>query len=222
MPSSRSCLPNLFIKAMGALRAFILLPLAAALRSTSEGLTTGLEPVGQCLSKYEDSPWAERNGRAVWRCRVSKWKHCTGDCVWWSGEVPAGYCDHLYGKGKWAEEHGREVRRCRDVNYFHDCVGECGWVKSNTSQPPEGFCLSKYEGTYWAEDNGEAVRRCREIKKWEACVGLCSWKSGELIVPAGYCDHLYPKRARKREVRRCRSVTRWHHCVGRCGWYRSS
>ena len=72
------------IKAMWALRTFILLPLAAAFRSTSdEAQTAGLGPVGQCVSKYEGTDWAKLNGQAVQQCR------------WRIGQkVPLGYCEH--------------------------------------------------------------------------------------------------------------------------------
>lgn len=197
-----------FIKAMWALRAFILLPLAAASRSTSEALTTGLGPVGRCEFRGEDTPRAHRNGQAVRQCRMSKWEHCTGKCRWRSGEVPAGYCDYLYPTSKREEERSHVARQCRHAAHWHDCVGECRWVKSNTSQPhPDGACLSKYEGSPWAQKNGAAVRQCRVTKKWEDCVGLCRWKRSKLKIPEGYCDFLYPdsKLAEERsdEVRRC-------------------
>ena len=227
MLSFRSCLPNLFIKAMWALRAFILLPLAAALRSTDGAVTTWPGPVrGHCLSKYENTKWAEANGREIRECRVTKkWEYCVGTCSWKSGKlkVPAGYCDHRYGKSKWAEEHGSDVSGCRRAARWHDCVGECTWVESSTNQPPEGYCWSKYEGMTWGSENPEG---CRDIEDFEDCVGLCTWKEGQAPVtaaPTGYCENEYADtkwaETHGSEVTACRVVTTSIACSGNCLWY---
>ena len=175
------------IKAMWALRAFILLPLAAAFRS-EKGLSTA---EGYCLSKREGSDWAKKNGPAVRQCRlISQWQDCVGMCRWESGQPDPGFCIHSYAGSTWAQDHEEEVAQCRANSEWQDCVGLCKWVSNVAYQrrpsPPRSwwkarkrraYCNHASDGSEWAETHGAEVTACRVLTNSKDCTGDCVWLS---------------------------------------------